>query len=332
MSEIITISHAELTARQVTYDAIQSAHCHITWVPEFIDLALSRFPGYTLSALVDAPAFLQGCAAILTSEYKQPGLAVTGPALTDAGCSPEARFLNAYLTREVGHCLNEANLEILDHQKVEDCRSIVFTRFVRIMAEFEVGWLDGLVARPSHCASYCGRSMLQAINDVKDLLFGGQRKDYREEAREGKNADGTVFDPTDAVSQKRFDQSVRDLRKDWDENELRIAIDKSLARSRDPAAVRALITGELTPKDVAALFHRTLPWVTTCLLNPFIADVQQRLVHLRVASRGSGKTDIRLLRKHYPKCFLKGAGISAVTTWVPHRPQEPPSTDLPFVQ
>jgi len=54
MSETITISHAAFTARQITYDAIKNAHCHITWLPEFIDLALSHFPGHTLSALVES--------------------------------------------------------------------------------------------------------------------------------------------------------------------------------------------------------------------------------------------------------------------------------------
>ena len=112
MSEIITISHAEFTARQTTYDAIKNANFHVTWVPEFVDLALSSFPGHMLADLVSNPAFLNGCAAILTTNYKQPGVEVTAETSAEAGRSLHLNFLNPYATREVGRCLRKARLEV----------------------------------------------------------------------------------------------------------------------------------------------------------------------------------------------------------------------------
>lgn len=318
MSEIITISHAEFTARQTTYDALRNANCHMTWVPEFVDLALSRFPAYTLSRLVESPTFVQGCAEIIASEYKDPEakrrqVFVTPETLGNAGRTAHLEFMDAYTSRALQRCLKHANLSIIDNEKWEDGQSIIFVQYTVIMPNFLVGKTDGSTATAYHCASYCGRSMRSAIEPLKDLIFDGQRKDYVPDVRLQINDDGTVFDPTEGDMVTNYQTTIRQISHHVTDVELRNAIDAALSRSRYPTLIDGLLTGAMENIEAAEAAKRSLSWVDTCLMNPFIADVQTQLMQFRVNARPPRKTNIRTLRDEYSKCFPANPAGGSIT-------------------
>jgi len=291
MSEIITINHAEFTARQITYDAIRNANCHMTWLPEFVDLALSRFPAYTLSRLVESPAFVQGCAEIIATEYKDPEakrrqVFVTPETLGYAGRTAHLEFMDAYTSRALQRCLKRANLSIIDNEKWEDGQSIIFVQYTVIMPKFLVGKTDGSTATAYHCASYCGRSMRSAIEPLKDLIFDGQRKDYVPDVRLQINDDGTFFDPTEADMVTNYQTTIRQISDHVTDVELRNAIDAALSRSRYPTLIRIhLIKRVLLPLKASAPSSSLVKVIATVLI---VATM-----HHKCRALLGGKSDVR---------------------------------------